>query len=56
MRIDITLPDYLVQDTDERAKALGTSRSEYIASVLSHKALYDELTKYLAFFEDMRER
>jgi len=45
MRINITLPDYIVKDTDERAKALGTSRSAYIAAALAHKAQYDDMMK-----------
>lgn len=53
MRINITLPDYLVKDTDERAKSLGTSRSAYIASALAHKAQYDDMTKALPKMMDM---
>jgi metal-responsive CopG/Arc/MetJ family transcriptional regulator len=43
MRINITLPDYLVQETDKRAAELGTSRSGYIAMALSFKAQYDDM-------------
>lgn len=45
MRINITLPDYLVKDVDSRAKELGTSRSAYIATALQHKAQYDDMMK-----------
>lgn len=45
MRINITLPDYLVKDVDCRAKVLGTSRSAYIATALQHKAQYDDMMK-----------
>lgn len=45
MRINITLPDYLVKDVDSRAKELGTSRSAYIAMALQCKAQYDDMMK-----------
>lgn len=56
MRINITLPDYIVQDTDERAKSLGTSRSGYIAAALTHKAQYDDMMKNMPRMMEMVEQ
>lgn len=41
MRLGINLPDELVAQIDERAKALYISRSAYIATALSQKLQSD---------------
>lgn len=45
MRLNINLADYLVEDTDKRAKELRISRSAYIALALQFKAQYDDTMK-----------
>lgn len=50
MRLNITLPEYVVKDADRRAEALGTSRSGYIAAALQFKAQYDDMMKTLPQF------
>ena len=47
MRINITIPEYLLHETDVRAKALGISRSAYIAASLQQKAQYDDMFKVM---------
>ena len=46
-RVNISLPEYVVEDTDRRAAELGTSRSAYIASALSQKAQYDDMMRMM---------
>lgn len=43
MRLGINLPDELVAQIDERAKALYISRSAYIATALSQKLQSDKM-------------
>lgn len=43
MRLNITLPEYVVKETDRRASDLGISRSGYIAAALAQKAQYDDM-------------
>ena len=43
MRLGINLPDELVEQIDERAKALYISRSAYIATALSQKLQSDKM-------------
>ena len=43
MRLGINLPDELVEQIDERAKALYISRSAYIATALSKKLQSDKM-------------
>lgn len=43
MRLNITLPEYVVKETDRRAAELGISRSGYIAAALAQKAQYDDM-------------
>lgn len=45
MRVNISLPEYLVKEADIRAKSLGISRSAYIAAALQQKAQYDDMMK-----------
>lgn len=47
MRVNITLPDYLVEETDKRAAEAGMTRSGYIAAALHQKASYDDMFKNL---------
>lgn len=44
MRLGINLPEELVKQIDERAKALYISRSAYIATALSQKMQADKLS------------
>lgn len=47
MRVNISLPEYLVKEADIRAKSLGISRSAYIAAALQQKAQYDDMVKVM---------
>lgn len=45
MRINITIPESVVEDADIRAKSLGISRSAYICMAISFKGQYDDMMK-----------
>lgn len=56
MRLGINLPDELVKQIDERAKALFISRSAYIATALSQKLQSDKVMDNMPeLMQTMRE-
>ena len=55
-RINITLPDYVLKETDRRAAKLGTSRSSYIALALNQKAQADDLADTLPQMNELMKQ
>ena len=43
VRVNITLPEYVLEATDKRAAELGIPRSGYIATALQFKMQYDDM-------------
>lgn len=58
VRINITLPEYVLAAADERAAELGTTRSGFIATALQFKMQYDdmmrEVPKMMQMLQDVR--
>lgn len=43
VRINITVPEYVLEATDKRAAELGISRSGFITTALQFKMQYDDI-------------
>lgn len=43
VRINITIPEYVLEATDKRAAELGVSRSGFITTALQFKMQYDDM-------------
>lgn len=58
VRINITLPEYVLTQADARAAELGTTRSGFIATALQFKMQYDdmmrEVPKMMQLLQDVR--
>lgn len=58
VRVNITLPEYVLEATDKRAAELGISRSGFIATALQFKMQYDdmmrEVPKMMQLLQDVR--
>ena len=58
VRINITIPEYVLAAADARAAELGISRSGYIATALQFKMQYDdmirEVPKMMQLLQDVR--
>lgn len=58
VRVNITLPEYVLEATDKRAAELGISRSGFIATALQFKMQYDdmmrEVPKMMQLLQDFR--
>ena len=58
VRINITIPEYVLAAADARAAELGISRSGYIATALQFKMQYDdmmrEVPKMMQLLDDVR--
>lgn len=58
VRVNITLPEYVLEATDKRAAELGISRSGFIATSLQFKMQYDdmmrEVPKMMQLLQDVR--
>lgn len=57
-RYNISLPEYVCKLADERATALGISRSSFIATAVQFKAQYDDMMaqvpKMMKMAEDLK--
>lgn len=53
VRVNITLPEYVLEATDKRAAELGISRSGFIATALQFKMQYDDIMAQVPVMMDM---
>lgn len=54
-RYNISLPEYVCKLADERASALGISRSAFIATAVQFKAQYDDMMEQVPKMMKMAE-
>ena len=58
VRINITIPEYVLEATDKRAAELGISRSGFITTALQFKMQYDDMMrdvpKMMQLLQDVR--
>lgn len=53
VRINITIPEYVLEATDKRAAELGISRSGFITTALQFKMQYDDIMAQVPVMMDM---
>ena len=53
VRVNITLPEYVLEAADKRAAELGISRSGFIATALQFKMQYDDIMAQVPVMMDM---
>lgn len=53
VRINITIPEYVLEATDKRAAELGISRSGFITTALQFKMQYDDIMAQVPVIMDM---
>ena len=53
VRINITIPEYVLESTDKRAAELGISRSGFITTALQFKMQYDDIMAQVPVMMDM---
>lgn len=53
VRINITVPEYVLEATDKRAAELGISRSGFITTALQFKMQYDDIMAQVPVMMDI---
>lgn len=53
VRINITIPEYVLEATDKRAAELGISRSGFITTALQFKMQYDDIMAQVPMMLDV---